>query len=273
MPEVIQSLPLPENAAPPAWVWLYSRQMKGQLEMLSFKFSWGMGSSLVFLPLLSFISCTSLCTGQRDPAWLKSWKGKIGKYVGSFSRPAFSLFPYFLIPIIPQTFPFLPTIHSNFWLSLNAKDIFPTYWEISMIWGLPGLDIDILKSSRLEVRSQRLLSCWKILFCMLKADITLLFGCHFFLKQTVISPWADGWLQTERAKLFIVWRWFPPVYLVWVAHQITCLFKTPTISIWPWVWAAVNIKVLQGESWCSCFILSCAFLLNFEKHICSASLK
>lgn len=30
-----QSLPLPDHAAPPVWVWLYPRQMKGQPERWS----------------------------------------------------------------------------------------------------------------------------------------------------------------------------------------------------------------------------------------------
>ncbi|XP_014650905.1 cilia- and flagella-associated protein 95 [Diceros bicornis minor] len=51
----------------------------------------------------------------------------------------------------PLTLPYLPSLHSNSWLSLNGKGyFFCTFGELYDL-SLPGLAIDILKSSRLII--------------------------------------------------------------------------------------------------------------------------
>lgn len=183
------------------------------------------------------------------------------------------LFPYFLIPTIPQALACFPPIHSNFWLSLNAKDIFPTYWENSVVWGLPGLHIDILKSSSLWVGSQRLLSCWKILFCMLETDITLLLGCHFFWNKL----WShlgqmDGYTQKGQNYLsfgddYRLYTWFE-----WHTNYLFVQdFQHLNLVL------GLSCSQYCGPSrWnlgAAAFFYLVPFVLNFEKHTCSASLK
>lgn len=75
------------------------------------EFSWEMGGQetpYTFVPLFSFIQCTSLCPHQWDSVyvnetvWFKPTDGKIGKCFDYFCCPAL-LFPYFRLPTMPQT--------------------------------------------------------------------------------------------------------------------------------------------------------------------------
>lgn len=136
------------------------------------EFSWEMGGQetpYTFVPLFSFIQCTSLCPHQwnsvyvNETVWFKSTDGKIGKCIDCFCCPAL-LFPYFR-PTMPQTSslssysPF-QLLFKPSWQRMFSLHTWRNLWSESSRYGHW-----YSKSSRLNWIA-RLLSFGKTLFCI-----------------------------------------------------------------------------------------------------------
>lgn len=202
------------------------------------EFSWEMGGQetpYTFVPLFSFIQCTSLCPHQWDSMSMRlsDLSQQMGK-LGNASTISAVLLYFSLIFVFlqcPRLLPYLPTLHSNSCLSLHGKGCFPTCLEKSMIWVFQVWSL-IFWNPQDWTGLQGCCLSEKPYF-ELEGDITLHFGCHFFSKTNFDLP-LGKWVVThpEKGKLLIILNDYAlPVYLVWEVHQITHLSKTPTISI------------------------------------------
>ena len=183
------------------------------------EFSWEMGGQetpYTFVPLFSFIQCTSLCPHQWDSVYVNETlsdlslrMGKLGN-ASTISAVLLYLSLIFVFVQCPRLLPYLPTLHSNSSLSLHGKGCF--LYMLGEIYdlSLPGMVIDILKPSRLWTGLQGCCLSEKPYFA-LEGDITLLFGCHFFSKTNFDLP-LGKWVvtHTEKGKLLIILKWLHP---------------------------------------------------------------